>query len=840
MKEKAHGNKDGSITVFLSLVLMLVLSLIMTVIEGARFYAAKVMAERALTTAMDSVLAEFYGPLMKEYHLLGLNAGYGGSNISRGEIENKLSDYMSYTFLPNSGLTGAKPGVELYNITLDDVCVEDIVRITEHGGKLFVHEACGYMKYKVAGDGLELLLNKLNLLEQPKKISYIYEKKIELEEQLAAIDEGILDLMEQLDGISTGKNGLNTDKKGNIKTVGNFVKKICYGTPDMEKVGINNSFIFEALKNSYYDPAYSFEKINSNLDEIDSLSSQINDCIIQQEEVRQLLSDEEERLARLEEILALQKEEGNDTEDTEAEIKACKENKKELESDLKDIQDNISSLNKMMDSYIRDTKSLISDISDVADHLLNVTNDARDTVISLMDESDRVKPLIANYENVLKTESEDLDETTREGLYEDLGELKKYEPDSGYGYDFKAMKEIISGNASILSEVKDFLSKGETGLSSGEYKRTRDYVYNASLSLSKYRISDLKLDYSSLVENRDADNPHDKIKSVVTGGLMELVLDTGKLSEASINNDNLPSHSMAANEAGSFSFKELIGGMKAGKGSGMGGLFSGYNEMGLSGVFIYGINELAAKLLFQEYLDEHFYRMPFADDETGTRKPTVLSYEQEYLIAGYKNDKDNLSSVVTRIILLRTLFNFISVLGNKEKMNEAKLTATALVGFTGLYILVILTQTLLLILLAFSEALVDTCAILEGKELPVFKKQFEMGIYDMFILNREYIKQKADGISKDSKGITLGYQEYLKIFLFFKDKEKTSYRCMDLIQENIRLNYDENFNMQNCLFGFDARADFTIKSKFITIPHIQKYIHGKDEADYSVKAGYSY
>jgi hypothetical protein len=228
------------------------------------------------------------------------------------------------------------------------------------------------------------------------------------------------------------------------------------------------------------------------------------------------------------------------------------------------------------------------------------------------------------------------------------------------------------------------------------------------------------------------------------------------------------------------------------------------------------------------------------DEETDTRKPTVLSYEQEYLIAGNKNDKDNLSSVITRIILLRTLFDFISVLGNKEKIKEAKLTASALVGFTGLYILVVLMQTLLLILLAFSEALVDTCAILEGKELPVFKKKFEMGVNDMFMLNREYIKQKADGISNDSRGIKLGYQDYLKIFLFFKDKEKTSYRCMDLIQENIRLNYDENFNMQNCLFGFNSRVDFTIKSKFITIPHIQKYIQGKDEAIYSVKVGYSY
>ena len=68
--------QNASITVYLSLTLLLLLSLIMTVIEGARRTATVIFTERAMSTAMDSVLAGFFGPLMDEYHILGLYLPY--------------------------------------------------------------------------------------------------------------------------------------------------------------------------------------------------------------------------------------------------------------------------------------------------------------------------------------------------------------------------------------------------------------------------------------------------------------------------------------------------------------------------------------------------------------------------------------------------------------------------------------------------------------------------------------------------------------------------------------------------------------------------------------------
>jgi hypothetical protein len=61
------------------------------------------------------------------------------------------------------------------------------------------------MKYKEAGNAAEQLFNKMSLLSQPKKTSYLYEEKQKVEDELVGIDEGILELMMYLDGVKTGK-----------------------------------------------------------------------------------------------------------------------------------------------------------------------------------------------------------------------------------------------------------------------------------------------------------------------------------------------------------------------------------------------------------------------------------------------------------------------------------------------------------------------------------------------------------------------------------------------------------------------------------------------------------
>lgn len=141
------------------------MSLILTVIEGARISTARVFTQRALMTAMDSVLADFYLPLWEEYHLFGLDTAN-----NELEILDQVSEYMSYTMDPNKNLDlpFLEEGAELYDINIRSLELVEQTKLVDYQGKIFVNQATAYMKYKEMEAFLEQLMDKMSLLENPK------------------------------------------------------------------------------------------------------------------------------------------------------------------------------------------------------------------------------------------------------------------------------------------------------------------------------------------------------------------------------------------------------------------------------------------------------------------------------------------------------------------------------------------------------------------------------------------------------------------------------------------------------------------------------------------------
>ena len=66
--------KQGEITVFLSLIIVCVLSLFMGLLESARTAGARLYAQVAANSAMDSVMSQYNRNLWEMYHLLFLEA----------------------------------------------------------------------------------------------------------------------------------------------------------------------------------------------------------------------------------------------------------------------------------------------------------------------------------------------------------------------------------------------------------------------------------------------------------------------------------------------------------------------------------------------------------------------------------------------------------------------------------------------------------------------------------------------------------------------------------------------------------------------------------------------
>lgn len=61
--------RKGYITVYLSLVTGILLSLLLTIIEGVRMHTIRTQTECVMDMAMDSALAEYHREMLEQYEL---------------------------------------------------------------------------------------------------------------------------------------------------------------------------------------------------------------------------------------------------------------------------------------------------------------------------------------------------------------------------------------------------------------------------------------------------------------------------------------------------------------------------------------------------------------------------------------------------------------------------------------------------------------------------------------------------------------------------------------------------------------------------------------------------
>lgn len=838
ISKRSKRTESGVITVYLTLILMLVLSLVLTVVEGARVSTAKVFAERALSTAMDSVWAEYYKPLWKEYHIFGYAAGEGNESEKSEGLKEKLARYMSYSLQPDLGLApGISPeSTELYDIRISSLEVTEQTGLIAYQGELMRKEAVEYMKYHELADGLTLLLDKLSLMETPRKVSAVYEKKLAAEQELAKADKNMLRLMELLDGIQTSKTGIKLDHENRLLTTEYFAKMLCIAPVTMEEVGVNHAAVFEAVKDRYINPCQVLAEVNSELGQLQAVTSEL------------------ERLTM--EISALQVSMNSVSSQLQSSQGGKKSKKAEeqlaaLSGELAELQEQLSQLyNQERELYERKTQLFssaegrLNRLNQTLMEMLPIVEEAKGEAGQVLVNVTAASPLIEAFEESLEQE-EGLEEELIKELKEKLAQMKQYSLDSEENNELYGMYQILESNRGLLRAGQEVTQR------TLDYLRMQDYSSALTSSgeilgkLQEYEIKGLTIDYSTLVLDSTAHrNPVKELEKLIQSGIAGLIIDPNLVSDKRLAVGPLPSaEAMITQETSDFTsvfndfFRNSIGGEK----NGLGDILNNFQDTTrLSAGIEDGINRITELLLYQEYLREHFEGYPTGEEELAGRKPSVLDYELEYLLIGKPSDGENLASVLSRIVFLRMIMDFITILGDKTRCEEAKLAAAAIVGFTGLPMLITVTQAILLMVWSFAEALVDTCALVLGKTVPIRKLKLELQFNELFILNRSFLRTKAEALTT-SKELSLSYKDYLRMFLLIKNKKDLTCRSMDLIQENLNLRYEEERSLRDCLFGYEVSAEYMVATKFTAIPFLRSSIkHKVTGYRFSCSAGYSY
>jgi hypothetical protein len=841
---------DAEITAFLSLVLLLVLALIGTVIEAARVNTAREYAERTLESALDSVFTEYGRTLYDDYHVFFLEGSNGEEYDTK--LLDKLNDYMQYTLEPSRGLK--MPGinskisnVNLWNISTSETTLRNKVQATGYEGTIFANEAVEFMKYKSQSDVLKLLLNQLNLFDQTKETSKVVQEKLKAEASLGELNEIMIQFIGLIDGVSIHKKGIQYTSTGLLKTEQNFIKKLCPEDINSSNLSINNQLVWNSLKNQYINPV--------------SLLSEIQNHIIR-------IQNNEKQILQLEESLRQLK---------QSYSSASKKEKKGIAEAMRSIQESISALNK-------DTQKSLAVIDFNKDRIVNTSSElikkidqAKELFPKLIEKQAAIIPDVNEFENVLSNGKEDMIPEVYDGMKEDLDYMKQYvgkensdNVNDSMVFRIKEMKPILEQNRAILLSC-DSLSGMAVTKNESDLQRIYKEADRLRPIWKQYQVKPLSFDYSSLKVNTAVKNPITSLNQLMKNGVMELVLaDTQTVSKKSVpmpdnfyqlnvTPDNRPTTNPNMEQTLKKSDTE-------GFHNDITKEFDEFNHLGRNDADL-SLDSLSQMLLLNEYIISHFknYRnQEVKEVKEGTEaiktikaeettketvkvttnkaalkgepvleKKSALDYETEYILAGKGTDKENLQEIIYKIILIRTVLNTIYVLSDHEKRNAAYATAAALVGYTCMEPLVRLTQTLILIGWSYEEALVDTGALLEGKSMPLLKdkKSFQIRYEELLLINKSQIQNKIKDLPDHSDNpLSLGYQDYLKLLLLSDEQKKKSFRSMDLIQENMRLRYRQDFNMEECIYGIRVKAQWSIPSKFIKFSFVNRVLNENTDA----------
>ncbi len=201
------------------------------------------------------------------------------------------------------------------------------------------------------------------------------------------------------------------------------------------------------------------------------------------------------------------------------------------------------------------------------------------------------------------------------------------------------------------------------------------------------------------------------------------------------------------------------------------------------------------KFLMDEYILQKFNR---ADHVNAADH--FFSGEVEYIICGQLSDEKNKQRVDLALEAIRTGLNLSHIYSDPKKVEAIVAAAEVLTpGPIG-----VLTQAAIAASWAAAEAVNDVKLLHKGRKVPIIKTDASWAI-DLDSILEGYSGE--DGCIHPSVNTGRTYGDYLRILLYVKEDNILTARILDLIQINMRKNYDEKFLVQECATGVSVDAD---------------------------------
>lgn len=185
MQQRRNEKSEGSITVYMALTLMVLLSLFLMLIEQARQRAIELVADCSLDLAVYSVFAEYQRELLEEYDLLFVDTSYGTDDSSLKPLKRHLEAYIDENL--SKGNTAKGIAADLTSTFMEDCRLQEYSYATDEEGEIFYRQAIGFMKQKYGIGYLEALQKEVAIANENELFTKDYSS--EREENEGKIEE---------------------------------------------------------------------------------------------------------------------------------------------------------------------------------------------------------------------------------------------------------------------------------------------------------------------------------------------------------------------------------------------------------------------------------------------------------------------------------------------------------------------------------------------------------------------------------------------------------------------------------------------------------------------------
>lgn len=217
--------KNGSITIYLLMSLVLMMSMICTIAESARVNCLNAKLRGITYMAADSCFAEFASEVFDEYGIMALWK-------DEAEFTADFNDYIQNN-LKLSGLD-IYWDADLLQAAFEASAIEEVEWITDDNGLVFTEQVCEYMLYFLSQEAMEKILENFTQVGAGQKVAAFIEKINQYQDVFLKVGNSVTKIQQATDRVKSvaynpktilgdmKENLENYEKSGNVLYVAQF------------------------------------------------------------------------------------------------------------------------------------------------------------------------------------------------------------------------------------------------------------------------------------------------------------------------------------------------------------------------------------------------------------------------------------------------------------------------------------------------------------------------------------------------------------------------------------------------------------------------------------------